>query len=223
LRAELLTGATSGITFSYRSLAAFGIPSAVVVFCLTAFTSLDVILVKHLFNGQQAGLYAGLSLIGKVIFYVAAPITTVMYPLITNRFNKKEKYNSILFLSFIVVCAISILVTVFYFLFPEFTVLFFLKKREYLQISGYLGYFGIFMTLFSVVFLLSYYFLSIKKTGIFWVLLGGVIFQGLAIYTFHNNFMDIIGVNMLTIIIVLLILLFYFFLHLTSQTNKKPA
>lgn len=223
LRNELFTKTTQKISFSFRNLATFGIPSAIVVFCLTSYISVDIILVKHLFSAQRAGLYAGLSLIGRVIFYFAAPITTVMFPLITNKFNRKENYYPILFLSFIMVFGLSVAVSIFYFLYPKFTILFFLKKEEYLQVASQLGYFGIFITLYSLVFVLSYYFLSIKKTGIYLVLLIGVIIQILMIYLFHANFFQIININIGTLSVILVVLSSYFFFISNQQKNLKPA
>lgn len=193
LRKQLFLKREGDLKFSYRELASYGIPSSVIVFCLNAYISTDIILVKHLFNPTEAGLYAGLSLIGKVIFYLTSPITTVMFPLIINKFNRGENYKNLLFSSLLIVGGFSLLVTFFYFAFPDFTILFFLKKKEYLIIARNLGHFGILITLYSAVFVLSYYFLSVKQTWIWKILVGGVLLQALLIYFFHFDFTNIIN------------------------------
>src|SRR5581483_239428 len=67
----------------------YAFPAMVSVFCLSAFTSTDLLLVKHFFNGHDAGLYGGLALIGKIIFYFTAPISTVMFPLVIKRYEER--------------------------------------------------------------------------------------------------------------------------------------
>ena len=53
-----------------KELFLYGFPSSLALLGLTSFISSDIVLVKHFFTAQQAGLYAGLSLISRIIFYV---------------------------------------------------------------------------------------------------------------------------------------------------------
>ncbi len=195
---------------SYRNLISVGVPSAITVFCLNALISNDILLVKYLFSPFETGQYAGLSLIGRVIFYISAPVGTVMFPVIISKISKGEKYKSILYLSLGLVGLGSALITTFYYLFPEFTVLFFLKREEYLTVTQYVGRFGIFITLYALLSILSYYFLSIKNTSFSWVLLCGTVFQVILISLFHNDFNQIIN-SSIVICSFLLISAFYFF------------
>lgn len=179
-------------SISYKELISFGIPSAVVIFCLNAFISNDILLVKHLFSAYQTGQYAGLSLVGRVIFYISAPISTVMFPILINRYASKKNYKGVLYLSILIVGAACLAITGFYALFPNFAILFFLKNKEYLAISQYLPLFGVFITLYSILSLFGYYFLSIKKTNFAWILLVGTVLQSVLIYLFHADFGQII-------------------------------
>jgi O-antigen/teichoic acid export membrane protein len=209
------------VSIPTKGLISFGIPSAIVIFCLNSFISTDIILVKHLFDPQKAGLYAGISLIGRVIFYITAPIITVMFPIITNRFNRNEAHKNILFTSVALVGVASFAIALFYFLFPQFTILFFLKRTEYLAGVGYLGIFGVFIALYSLVSLLSYYFLSIKKTKISGLLVTGAIAQALFIYLFHANFSQVIYVCIITMSVLLVSLLYYYRFRINSFTANE--
>jgi len=182
---------------SYKELVSFGIPSAVIIFCLNSFINTDILLVKHLFSEKDAGLYAGLSLVGRVVFYITAPVTTVMFPIIINRVKSSIPYKNILHGALGITAAISFFVTSFYFLFPKFTILFFLKKEEYLIVANNLGMFGIFISLYSLISVFAYYFLAIKQTKILYLLVVGVILQALLIYLFHSNFYEILNVSSL--------------------------
>jgi O-antigen/teichoic acid export membrane protein len=198
------------VSISAKSLISFGVPSAVAVFCLNSFISTDIILVKHLFSPDNAGLYAGLSLVGKIIFFITAPVMTVMFPIITNRFNRNEDHKNVLFMSMALVGAASLAISLFYFLFPKFTILFFLKRTEYLHVANYLGLFGIFITLYCIVSLLSYYFLSVKKTKVAYFLSIGAVLQAVLILIFHSDFAEVIFISIFTMAVLLLSLLYYY-------------
>lgn len=196
---------------SYRQLISVGIPSAVTVFSLNALISTDILLVKYLFNSFQTGQYAGLSLVGRVIFYISAPISTVMFPVVINRINKGGNYKNILYLSTLLVGSGSLFITVFYYLFPEFSIMFFLKRTEYLEMAQFIGRFGVFTTLYALLSLLAYYLLSIKQTLFSWILLVGSIVQAILILFFHNDFGQIINIS--TIVSLALLLLAFYFFH----------
>ncbi len=182
--------------FSYKELIAYGLPSAAMMLALSSFVSTDILVVKHFFSEQEAGLYAGLSLIGRVIFFISAPVSTVMFPVIVSRFNKKETYKHILLSALGIVSSISILLILFYYLFPQFTILFFLKKVEYLSIGNYLVPFGIFIMLYSLLYVFAYYFLSIKSSKTCWIFVGGAVLQFLLLSFFHRNFSEIIYISL---------------------------
>ncbi len=197
---------------SYKELLEYGVPSSIVIFCLNAFMSTDILLAKHLFNQEQAGLYAGMSLIGRVVFFVTAPISTVMFPTIINRYAKKLTYKHILYTSLLLVGSVSVGISIFYFLFSDFAVLFFLKKEEYLPIAQYIGMFSVFATLYSLLSVLAYYFLSLKKTSIYKLFLAGAIVQALLIYLIHGSFSDVITISSIvvgTILVILLVMVKY--------------
>lgn len=207
LRHVIFYNSTQKVSISFRKLVSYGLPSAIVVFSLTAFVSTDIILAKNLFSEIDAGLYAGLSLVGRVIFYITAPISTVMFPLIVKLKNTNKKYNHILLMSMCLVLISSLAITFFYFLFPEFSILFFLKKTDYLPVAQYIGLFGVFITVYSLLSVISYYYLSIKQTKIWYILLSGVILQGLLIYFLGINFSSLIVISLIITSIMLVILL----------------
>lgn len=210
LKAVLFHKSDSKPHISYKELINFGIPSAIIIFCLNALITSDILLIKHLFSEKDAGFYAGLSLVGRVIFYVTAPVTTVMFPIIISRFKNGQPYKNILYAAVGITSGISLFITGFYFMFPQFTILFFLKKEEYLVVAKNLGMFGIFIILYSLISLFSYYFLSIKQTKISVILVGGVILQAALIYFFHSSFSEVINISIAVSLLILTGLVIYF-------------
>lgn len=189
----------------------YSLPSFVAVLFLTAFTSTDVILVKHFFNAHDAGFYAGLSLIGKVIFYFTGPIPMVMFPLLVKRHHMGEKFHSLFYLALLLVLLPSLAITGFYFMFPKFVIDLFLGGREYLTIMPYLGFFGIYLTVFSMLYVCVNFFLSINKTRIVFPVTIAAILQIILIYIFHNNFYEVIVVSISASSILLVTLFLYYF------------
>lgn len=198
----------------------YGIPSAIAIFSLSSFISNDIILVKHFFTPHDAGLYAGLSLVGKVIYYLTAPIGTVMFPIIIQKFNKKENFRNTFFLALFLVGAASLAVTFFYFIFPTFTILLFLKNPVYKSVVPYLGLFGVFISIYSLVSILIYFFLSVKKTSVAYISLGGACLQLILISLFHYNFISVIFDSIIALSLLLIVLLLYYLINYQFKNAK---
>lgn len=215
----LLKVKNKDISIKTDEIYSFAIPAFVTILSLTAFTSMDVILVKHFFNPQEAGFYAGLSLIGKVIFYFTFPIPMVMFPLLVKRHSTGKNFNSLFYLALILVLLPSLAITVFYFLFPEIVINLFLGGRDYLSVAKYLGFFGLYLTVFSLVNVCVNFFLSLGKTKIAPAVVGSSILQTVLIFFYHNNFYEIIGVSLAVSTALLIFLLSYYFNNFVIQSN----
>lgn len=198
------------ILFKGDGIFSFAFPAFVAVLSLTAFTSMDVILVKHFFSPHLAGFYAGLSLIGKVIFYFTAPIPAVMFPLLVKRHATGKSFVNLFYFALILVILPSVAITFFYFLFPGFVIKIFLGGRDYLYIAEYLGIFGIYLTVFSMVNVCVNFFLSINKTKISVLVVIAAIFQIILIFIYHSSFYQVIGVSLIVLTTLLIILLAIF-------------
>jgi len=193
-----------------KELFLYGLPSTLTLFGLTSFISVDIMLVKHFFDPYQAGLYAGLSLIGRVIFFVSAPIGSVMFPLIVQKHSKNESFTNTFKASLLLVLMASVLLATSYALFPKFFILFFLKREEYFAISHLIAPFALFIALFSLLSIISNFYLSIKKTKVFIPIILGAFLQIILIIFFHQTFFQIIIISLIiTFLLVLSLLLYY--------------
>lgn len=189
----------------------YGFPSGIAAFAITTFVSTDILLVKHFFNADQAGIYAGLSLVGRVIFFLTSPIGTVMFPLLSQKHAKKEDYNNTFLLSLIIVLIPSLAITLFYFIFPEFSINVFIKKKEYLQVASLLGLFGIFITLYSLLNVFTNFYLSIRKTKIWIPILVASVAQLIGIWLYHQSFIQIIVISLVATTMLLAYFIVYYF------------
>ena len=193
-----------------KELFSYGIPSTLTLVGLTSLISSDIILVKHFFDPAQAGIYAGLSLVARVIFFVSSPIASVMFPILVSKFAKKENITRTFLASLLLVIIPSFFMTLFYTIFPDFSILFFLKKPEYLAASPLLSIFAINISLYGVLFIICNFYLSIKKTNIYIPTTIGAILQIVLINFYHDSFEQVITISsVITFLLVAGLLLYY--------------
>lgn len=195
-----------------KKLLQYGIPSMLTWVGLTSLISIDIILVKHYFDPTSAGIYAAMSLIGKVIFYLTSPIGSVMFPLIVQKHSKHENFTNTFKLSLLLVFTPSVIMTFLYFIFPDPTILFFTKKTENLVVSPILGWFGIFMSSYTLLYVIATFYLSIGKTKVFIPVLIGAIVQIALINIYHQTFEQIIIISVgVTAFLVFYLIGYYYF------------
>lgn len=193
-----------------KELFLYGFPSSIALLGLTSFISSDIILVKHFFNPHQAGLYAGLSLVSRVIFFVSAPIAAVMFPMIVQKKSKNESYTNTFKFSLLLVLIPSLLLTVIYGIFPKQVILFFLKRDDYLVISPYLIPFSLFITFYGVMTILTNFYLSIHKTKVFIPIIIMAFVQIISISLFHQTFLQVVLSSLISAILLVVTLLVYY-------------
>lgn len=75
---------STGPAIDYRRVYQFAPPAVLAGFCLTVPANVDVIVVKHFFSSQQAGLYTAASVLGKVLIFVPMGISTALFPKVTH-------------------------------------------------------------------------------------------------------------------------------------------
>lgn len=177
---------------------------------IIALISLDIILVKHYFDPTIAGQYAALSLMGRSIFYVVAPISAVLFPLIAQKKEKKERLTDTLLLSAFLVGFPSAILSIIYFSFPEVILKIFFPAKVYLPLAPALGPFSIFIFLYSISYILNSFYLSLGKTKVFVLTLAAAIAEALFIFIWHKNIGEIINDLIASTFLLLLGLLLYY-------------
>lgn len=192
-----------------RKIITFGAPAAISLFSLTSFVTTDIILVKHFFSPTDAGIYAGISLIARIIFFFSAPIGTVMFPHIVQKYARKESYHNDFLLSLFLVFLPSLILIFFYFIIPEL-ILTISTKQDYVKGAPMLGFFSIFSTLYALLYIFTNFYLSIKKTIISLPLAVAAILQIVLIWFFHGSFFQVIFISVSVLSLLLIVFLLYY-------------
>ena len=135
---------------------------------------------------------------------------SVMFLLIVKKHAKSESYNNVFKMAIVLVSIPSILISTFYFLYPDLSISFFIKNEIYRSASGLLGLFGIFITTYSLIMLFVYYFLSIKKTNVYIPILLAALSQLLLITLYHGSLFVVVIISLLVTLVLLATLIIYY-------------
>lgn len=174
-----------------------------------SFFSTDVILVKHFFEPHLAGIYASLSTLGKIIFFGASPVASVMFPMVSKRHSAGLSYKRIFNLSLLLTAGISVGVLFIYLFFPELAIKL-LYGNKYIEAAPNLFVFGLFMTIFTISSLILNFYLSKSVTSVTFFAVGAAFLQALGIWFFHDSIQTVITVSIASASIFLVSMLIYF-------------
>lgn len=202
-----------------KKLIDFGLPAALSLLGITAFITTDILLVKHFFDPNTAGLYAGLAVVSKIIFYFSSPIGTVMFPLIVHKRAQNLNYNTDFKLALVLVLLPSFAFTVLYFLFPDMIISLVMKHKEYLAGSSLLGPLGIFVMMYSLLSIVTNFYLSIQKTNVYIPITVFASIQAVLIWFYHRTLFQIIIISNITIGLLLVFLLLYYWTVIARKND----
>lgn len=199
-------------------------------FILTAFyectqiiiNNSDILLVKHYFDNYQAGLYASLALIGRVVYFVAWMFVMLLLPAVVSKEKEGLPHGNILlkYVGYITLLAASIVIGSY--LFPELVVKL-LFGEAYIEIAPLLWKYALATSVFAISNVFAYYFLSVDQyipviiTGI----LG--ITQILLIVYFHSTLAQVVIVQIIAMVILLVVQLLFFYQNSIRQKRKQTT
>lgn len=186
-------------------------------FVITAFYELtqiiinnsDILLVKHYFDAYDAGLYASLALIGRIVYFVAWMFVMLLLPTVVQLKKEGQATAPILFkyVGYIAVIATAIVVGCA--LFPE-TAITILFGDSYLTMAPLLWKYALATGLFAISNIFAYYYLSLDRyipvviSGVF-----GMLQMGLVIF-FHDSLEQVVHMQIIAMVLLLVIQVIFF-------------
>lgn len=176
----------------------------------------DTILVKHFFSPYEAGLYAALSLIGRIVYFGTWTVVTLLFPTVI-RLEKEGKDHTRYFIGGLAVVGfIASCIVVACYLFPALAVRI-LFGESYLAIAPLLWQYSLATALFACANVFVYYHLSLdRRTPVSITIVGGLL-QIILIALFHQNFQEVIHIQIYLMTALLLAMICYQFFY----TKKK--
>lgn len=157
-------------------------------------TNSDFVLVKTYFDSYDAGLYAAISVIGRIVYFGTLPLTVLIVPILAReqaQGNSTRKLFWLLMGSGIVLCGSLVLASAIFA--PLIVEL--LYGAEYVAAAYLLPMYTIAAALFVLTNLLVTYRVALGKGSETWMPLVAAIAQIIGVILFHDSLMTIIIVQ----------------------------
>jgi len=188
-------------------------------------TNADIVIVKHLFSPEQAGLYAAVALAGRVISSCSSAVMNSTFPIVAGTGEKDRNDLRVIATSLMLVLGIGFAITVTLGIMPARWWMFLLGSG--FKISGIdsISYLSAFYALKTVVYSASVVFITyemackIANTSLVQLLFGGVVIAG--IFWHHSSLSDVVAVQFYLMLVLLMFVTIPFFADFVAKSRKK--
>ncbi|OGC50285.1 hypothetical protein A2716_03695 [candidate division WWE3 bacterium RIFCSPHIGHO2_01_FULL_40_23] len=209
LRESLFGGWRNGMNGEYGKLLQFGVASFLINIGMVLLNNVDVILVKHFFDGVSAGLYLVSVTVGKVILFGAGSVSVVMFPQVSEAYAKGGDVSKRLKPFFIIQLTLALVSVLMFFTFPDFFVGLLFGER-FLKASFLIPAFSVFMGLYVMINFMVMFFLAINKGKVFLFQFPAVFLQFVLISLYHESLLEVVIINIsISLLLLLAIVLYY--------------
>jgi O-antigen/teichoic acid export membrane protein len=186
--------------------------------------NVDILLVKHFFNNDQAGLYAAISLVGRVLYLASWSVVSAMFPVSAGADQESEN-STVLVVPLVIVLLISICFIVGLGAFPEpvlratFGPGFQMSADMHALLSLRAAATGT----YSIAVVLMAYEMSRKIANTGWVQLGisGAVILGIQVL--HSDLREVVVVQLVLMVLLLVIVSLPFFRPRRHSLEKEEA
>jgi O-antigen/teichoic acid export membrane protein len=178
-----------------------GIQASVFFVGQVIINNLDIILVKHFFSATQAGVYAAIALVGRVVYMLSWSVVSGMFPFSAGVRSEERGGRAVLGTAVLLVVLISSLFTLGIWIAP--TSLWHLLLGAGFPLGGHSTYTSLLVLyaattgIYSLSVVLMSYEISRKIGNVSWLQLGfsAAIIAG--IYLFHHSLHSVISVQLI--------------------------
>ncbi|HEX5418326.1 MAG TPA: oligosaccharide flippase family protein [Chloroflexota bacterium] len=154
--------------------------------CLMVVASLDQVAVKHFFSDQVAGNYAVAFLLGRVIALTTVSLGWVIFARSATLPENDPRRARIFFTGLLSIGGFASALTAGYLVLPGLAIRL-MGGSQYVFAENYVGLVGIEMTLFALIYIQSYYLMSMKRMLVVWPLGLAVVCELVLVAGFHDT------------------------------------
>lgn len=183
--------------------------------------NIDIVLVKHFFPPDQAGVYAAVALVGRVLYFAAWSVVSAMFP-VSAAVNKQDESPTVVLLPMVLVVGISCAFILVLSLFPRF-IMGTIFGGQFSAGEPLLPLYAAATALYVVSVVLMAYEMSrrIANTGWLQLLFSGVLV--LAIGAFHHSLREVILIQIVLMVLMLVLVSFPFLRRLRRAAPMEAT
>lgn len=173
-----------------REIWLYARPATLMIAALAILLNLDIILVKHWFPAEEAGVYAVASFLAKIPFLISWMIGTVIFPRVTKAHVDGFHTSHILRVSLKWLCGIVVVSTIFTGLFADSILSSVFGDSYSFGISIVVYAFS--MGLLAIANLLAIYQLSLKQFTLAKIIPWFVVLHAILLWQFHDTLFQVV-------------------------------
>jgi len=196
-----------GITISFRE----GLQAIVFFSGQTVINNFDIVLVKHFFPPAEAGFYAAIALVGRLVNMCAWSVVNTMFPVSAGAGDEEGKGSPVLFTSLLLVFLILSVLIFGLWMVPSF--LWKTLFGAHFDVSSYgalaplLILYAITTGIYSLSSVIITYEMSRKIANTSWLQLAFSGALALGIYILHQSLHQVIVIQLVLMVILLIVLM----------------
>jgi len=197
-------------------------------FIITAFYELsqiiinnsDILMVKHYFDAHQAGLYASLALIGRVVYFMAWMFVMLLLPKVVLLKKQGKPTTKVLlkYVFYITIIAVSIVLVC---KLQPILIINLLFGESYVSIAPLLWKYALATGVFAVANIFAYYFLSLDKyiPVVISAIFGSL--QIVLIIVYHHSLTQVVHMQIVAMVLLLSVQLVFFFKNSLKEAKSS--
>ena len=164
---------------------------------LALLMSEDILVAKRYLDPHAAGLYAGVSIVGKIVFFATSTLSLILFPIFSARHEAGRDSRAGLVAALGLVAGGACLLALVFFTAPEL-VLTPLLGGSFAAAEPYLGWMGIAFALYAMTHLVATYLLAQRRANVVAVLAVVALLQVVGFWSFHGGILQLIHVLIAT-------------------------
>ncbi|MBE9528642.1 MAG: oligosaccharide flippase family protein [Proteobacteria bacterium] len=173
------------------SILSYGVPVLLATLAFTILTNVDLLMVKHLFTPEEAGLYSAVSVLGKTVLYLPAALVLALFPMVAEAHSLSQDTFKLLKKGLLYTVGISLAGVLLFVIWPG-PVMTLLFGAKFVVAAPMLKYYGLSMGLMALVSIIMSFNLARHKSGFIYSLGAGCVSMVVLINLFHGSLQTVI-------------------------------
>jgi len=179
----------------------FTIKSAIPVLlanvAFSVMTQIDMVLVKHYFSEQDAGLYAAASILGKAVMYLPGGIAMALFPMVAES-HADGKSSAHFLIQAVVITTLLCTIGAFFYYYLSDSIIVLLYGENYRPAAEILKYFGFAMLPMALIMVAEHFLIAMGKVLFAYLFMIVAPLQLIAIYYNHDSMLSIVLILAIT-------------------------
>jgi O-antigen/teichoic acid export membrane protein len=167
-------------------------------------TQIDMIMVKHFFSAQDAGIYAAASILGKAVMYLPGGISLALFPMVAEKHADGEISMDLFLQAVLITVVLCTIGSVLYYYFSDL-IIFLLYGKDYQSAALILKYFGFAMFPMALIMVAEHFLIAMGRVVFAYLFMILVPLQIVAFYFYHETLLNIVYIMIISGILLFLI------------------